>query len=356
MFRNLSVLLLLLVTSLCAQVSPNPAPDAADSNLQSFYVVGFGGEFTILDVQPSSHTASNVRFIRVYRACGTYHVRAEKHVFEDVSVAELVGGADLCASEKTFTAAVDAIKRKGVQEEWLDQYAIVAQCGSETRVHHLFWPEYLHFNTLEKKAPHIARFWSVPENIWRRYDPERGRQGLVDAVFGRASEWRHDSEQAAIDIRGGDFDLAVPDLPPGHQTEGKFKLSDLVPEAAEATGPEEDFGVVEDLDHLAVEKYEAIQYPPMARIAHIQGDVMLQISIDSATGSTTAVTALSGHPILARAATDAITKWVFLHPYLAPNPLLVKVNFTMHCPPTIETTTVVEKSRKKPRKKHRTKD
>jgi periplasmic protein TonB len=56
------------------------------------------------------------------------------------------------------------------------------------------------------------------------------------------------------------------------------------------------------------------QYPPMAKIAHIQGDVILAATI-SKSGIIENLHVVSGHPILAQAAMDAVKQWKY-KPYL----------------------------------------
>lgn len=56
------------------------------------------------------------------------------------------------------------------------------------------------------------------------------------------------------------------------------------------------------------------QYPQMAKIAHIQGDVTLHILIDKE-GHVSKVKQKSGHPMLIQAATDAVSKWDY-QPFL----------------------------------------
>jgi protein TonB len=55
-------------------------------------------------------------------------------------------------------------------------------------------------------------------------------------------------------------------------------------------------------------------YPQMARIAHIQGDVLLQATI-SKTGVIENLRAVQGHPILIQAAMDAVKQWKY-KPYI----------------------------------------
>ncbi|HXA84495.1 MAG TPA: TonB family protein [Candidatus Dormibacteraeota bacterium] len=55
-------------------------------------------------------------------------------------------------------------------------------------------------------------------------------------------------------------------------------------------------------------------YPQMARIAHIQGDVLLQATI-SKSGVIENLRAVQGHPILIQAAMDAVKQWKY-KPYI----------------------------------------
>jgi protein TonB len=56
------------------------------------------------------------------------------------------------------------------------------------------------------------------------------------------------------------------------------------------------------------------QYPAMARVAHIQGDVILA-AIISKSGVIENLHLVQGHPILAQAAMDAVKQWKY-RPYL----------------------------------------
>ena len=58
----------------------------------------------------------------------------------------------------------------------------------------------------------------------------------------------------------------------------------------------------------------APQYPQMARIAHITGDVVLKITIDR-TGQVRDIAATEGHPILIQSSIDAVKQWKY-RPYV----------------------------------------
>ncbi len=69
-------------------------------------------------------------------------------------------------------------------------------------------------------------------------------------------------------------------------------------------------------------------YPQMARIAHIQGDVVLQATI-SKTGAIENLRAISGHPILQQAALETVKQWRY-KPYLLNNePVEIETTITV---------------------------
>jgi len=74
------------------------------------------------------------------------------------------------------------------------------------------------------------------------------------------------------------------------------------------------------------------EYPPDAKDQHIQGIVLLQVWIDKE-GNVSDVHLISGHPLLAPAAIDAVKQWKYKPYLLEGNPIevetQVKVNFTL---------------------------
>jgi len=74
------------------------------------------------------------------------------------------------------------------------------------------------------------------------------------------------------------------------------------------------------------------QYPQMAKIAHIQGDVILAATI-SKNGTIENLHQVSGHPILVQAAMEAVKQWKYKPYLLNGEPVevetTVKVSFKM---------------------------
>ena len=78
---------------------------------------------------------------------------------------------------------------------------------------------------------------------------------------------------------------------------------------------------------LLVNKVEP-QYPSMAKIAHVQGDVVLQATI-SKNGQIENLRAISGHPILIQAAMDAVKQWKYRPYALNGEPVEVDTTITV---------------------------
>ncbi|HLY61433.1 MAG TPA: TonB family protein [Terriglobia bacterium] len=74
-------------------------------------------------------------------------------------------------------------------------------------------------------------------------------------------------------------------------------------------------------------------YPREAKAAHIQGDVVLQVTLDEE-GSVSDVEIESGPPALAKSAIDAVRQWQFSKPFQAPVTTTVTINFTLADPET----------------------
>ena len=75
------------------------------------------------------------------------------------------------------------------------------------------------------------------------------------------------------------------------------------------------------------------QYPPMARTARIEGQVVLRAVIGR-DGTIQNLRLISGHPLLVKAAIDAVSRWRYRPYYLNGEPIEVEtqvtVNFTLN--------------------------
>jgi len=317
---------------------PQTLPPPILQSPQSFYVATFAHDsWTIVDVQPASGVDTRVRFIRVYPACGTYRIDESEYLFENVSVAGLAAGADICADEGAVAEIIQSSEKKGEDLFGEESQGTAARCGSQVYVHKLPPVESLRFSRVETRAPRVAALWALSQRISERFMKEAGRDLFLHSPWeSRPAEERQRAEAAAVEIRNGDFDLATPELPDYRRIDGRSKLSDVMPDPQESTAPEHNSVVVphQDIQGLLIHEV-TVSYPQMANIAHIGGDVEVEVSIDPETGKVISAVAKSGHPILQQAATEAIRQWVIIR-YCGPNPLSLTVHFEFHCPPLIE--------------------
>lgn len=340
--------------------SPVPLLATLPQPPESFYVVALeNGSWSIVDVQPASDSETKVRFIRIRRACGSYRIDESEYLFEHLSVVQLAAAADLCAREDAVAKLIRSASKKD-QDSWGEEsQGIAAVCGTEKRLHELPPVNSLRFSRIQSAAPRTAALWSLAQEIRARFVKETGHEVWLSVPWeSRPAEEKERAQTAAVEIRNGDFDLAAPTIPEDHRDDERAKLSEVMPDSQEATAPEVNFGDVPDSDIPGILLHkEMINYPQMAIIAQISGDVEVEVSIDHDSGKVTSVVAKTGHPILQNAATDAIRKWV-IGRYSGPNPLTFVVRFQYNCAPLIETERayVAKKTRKplhkRARKKH----
>jgi TonB family protein len=99
----------------------------------------------------------------------------------------------------------------------------------------------------------------------------------------------------------------------------KLESSQPAPQAPETAAPQEPGAAAPQVKRLRIapgvlegmilRKVEP-KYPPMARVAHIQGDVRMLVTIDKE-GNVHILKVVSGHPILVQAAMDAVKEWKY---------------------------------------------
>jgi TonB family protein len=84
----------------------------------------------------------------------------------------------------------------------------------------------------------------------------------------------------------------------------------------------------DDTPALKLEHAVPPEYPPLARLAHVQGDVSFTVIVDE-NGEVTDIKLLSGHPLLVKAAMDAVSQWKYMKPATAPMHFELTVRFEL---------------------------
>lgn len=236
------------------------------------------------------------------------------------AVADLLGKTNPCTiSEKELRR-----ERKRCKNCLVFSGANVAmqiQCGSQTRI--------IRADILDRdmfdRAPNTPEHTSWTMQLLTRVDQAVGPGVMEHPIFPIAEERKDDAvtqdSDALRDISGGKYDRlfqGAPDRP-----------SDLY-HAAQIAPPAP---AVRLLSSTPFQPVTAVQpaYPPLARLARVEGRVTFTVDIDPS-GGTTAFKVESGHPMLRAAAEEAVASWKFPKE-AAGQRNQATIEFATNCPP-----------------------
>jgi Gram-negative bacterial TonB protein C-terminal len=271
-------------------------------NASGFYIVsiGFsdvvpGWHRSVLELRPEGGDVL-VRYICVVPSsiyCGkATRILETTARLPNTSLLAIAGGLNLCAIDpEALGRTIKAFpETQGLRAFAGDRYTIVANCGSNGRVIRLPGDWELDLARLKRKRPRIAALWLLEKTIGTR---AFGPFPSIDVVpTEMAAQLRPVGEAILSELRSGKFDAG---LAPRSFKEDVAALSDAPA-----------FGVnLVNADHFRFDRYVDPVYPPFAKEARISGTVELEITSNPTTGETEQVTLVSGHPLLAQAATAA---------------------------------------------------
>jgi TonB family protein len=309
-----------------ARVGWSESPASASS----FYIVsvGFsdalpGWHHSVLEVKEDGKDAI-VRYIRVMPSnnyCGKItKIGVSSARLADTSLINVAGGLNLCAIDsQALGPTIKAFpETKHLMVFAGDYYAIVANCGSDTRVIRLPGDWKLDLARLKRKRPEIARLWILEQTIGTR---AFGAFPSLDAVPPKMAAQLQSADEAILsELKSGKYDLG---LAPQSFKEDVAALSDAPPFSVHLV----------NADHFHFDRYVDPMYPPLALQARVSGAVELEVTSNPINGETERVTVVSGHPLLTTAATDAARQWRFVPGAdAAPRATHVRLEFIFRCP------------------------
>lgn len=174
--------------------------------------------------------------------------------------------------------------------------AMEVQCGSGTRIIRSAVLDRDLFGQHPGTPQHTLQTMELLANL----EQATGPGPLDKPVFPVSGETKLDqpSSPASQEIAAGKYDALF-------QT---ARLSEIF-RAAQKTPHREPVRLVSSLP-MQPETYVEPEYPQMARIAHIEGTVLLKLQIGPA-GDVTSSVCTGAHPILCASAKDAASKWKF---------------------------------------------
>ena len=145
--------------------------------------------------------------------------------------------------------------------------------------------------------------WKFRPFVTHQQPGDAGEPVEVGAAVALTFDFRKPIDVAALGAPAG--------MAPCNPREGAATITEFVQPKADPNRPVFGAPVIEPsrAEEMLAHKVEA-RYPQMAKIAHIQGNVIVQVLIDKQ-GHVAGTKPISGHPILIQAALDAVKQWEF---------------------------------------------
>jgi TonB family protein len=238
----------------------------------------------------------------------------------DESVSSLLGPTSLCTiPEKDLRR--EARRCKGCLHFSGVDVEIQVQCGGQSRR--------IRMSVLDRdmfgNAPRTPRRTSWTMTLLSRLDRALGAgvmdQPLFDVPDVPAPPHPEESWPMLEDLRRGKFDALFEGTPD--------KPSELSRESR-STPPQPTVELSSSAP-FRPSSYDPPNYPPIARLAHVEGQVAFTIEVTS-DGSVTNMRILSGHVMLRKAVDSAVTSWVFPKE-AAGQEIRATIDFKTNCPP-----------------------
>jgi TonB family protein len=334
-------LFLLPPTFVAVALTFGNTPTTRDSSsLQSFYIVSnfFSDDLSssfieILNLEPNGNNtrADVIRISSANRYCGGFLVRATERTLTNTAPAK-IAGADVCA----YTPAAVAVALKNAPPNLLadpsdsSTETVVAKCGTQQRTFEFPHPAEIDIKTLKRQSPGVFRLWNLAYDV--RRDTFGKKFTFTDLSPEEEREREKEGTKSLSMIKSGKFQDAFSGAAcptPLCQTNYlAWMLRDYSGAPVNADPASVD---LIDSSSFKFATYEPPRFSPVAKTAHIQGEVQLSISADPATGVVKDVRLLSGNPILGIAAVDAAKKWQFSPGSQRAETTEVTLKFDFHC-------------------------
>jgi len=333
------------------------AEENGRSKLDGFYVVReaisdaspFWFKY-ILEVSPDKDGAT-VRYIRIAPLnswcrhaitlkAAVVHLRGR-------SPRDLVGAGNPCVVTHDDFERVIENSRVAHMEGLFDSalWNVVARCGNTEKVFHFPYPERVDLDRLKKRSPRVKALWNLESKIVKK---AFGKKSVFyDIPHDRDLELQRLGVELLPELRSGRYDKGFHDYCSDSRTgsgtsQGSIgapaqpcsrqPLASLLRDYREPLLSQEPIPQLVNADELHFLKFELPNYPPLAKLASIQGQVVLNVKFDQESGDAKDVTILSGHPLLAKSAQAAALRWKLDPKAQTANPMRVVLNYAFNCP------------------------
>ena len=234
------------------------------------------------------------------------------------SPATLLGSTNLCKiPEKTLGRELKRCKNCLVFSG--AEVVMQVQCGTHSRL--------IRSNILDKDmfdpAAHTPKHTSWTMQLLERLDTAVGPGVMDKPMFPISEKEAHSANKlhsvTLQDLSAGKYDVLFQGAP--------NKPSDLY-RAAQNPPPPPSVRLM-DSAPIAPENFVAPGYPPLARLAHVEGVLSFTVEID-ANGGTGILVFQSGHPLLREAVKKAVSGWKFRQD-ASIQQIKATIEFTLNC-------------------------
>jgi TonB family protein len=291
--------------------------------------------YRILDVKQEG-VDSLVRYFRIAPrsvSCPREIVQAVEARVANTTPAQLVEKNNPCALKSAALKA--AIKKYAQHAGGLEtiSFGVVAQCDGVPVSLSLPRPESVKWKSLKGAHPEMAHLWDlsseVTDRVFGSKDIFRDRTeeddlalqhagkkfvrelvagrydaGLAAAAKGTLQNWRHPSFRKLLEDYRGPISVSQANNAPGLLNPERYQFS----------------------------KFVAPNYPPLAKMARIEGNVELRLTVDQASGEVSGVALVSEHPLLKDSAIAAAKQWRFTPNSATSETVNVTLDYSLRCP------------------------
>ncbi len=292
--------------------------------------------YRLIDVRQEGSDAI-IRYSRIAPVsewCPRVMVQSAEARVANTSPAALVGTNNPCAVKTAdLRAALKKYKQRAGVFEAIS-FGVVTQCGSSSIVLRLPIDLTVRMSALKAAHPEIARLWDLPAEI-----TERGF-GPKDIFHDRDEEdeiaLQQAGEKIVPELLSGRFDIGLAEAVQGNVGSGQSpSFGSLLASyqgpvsAAEASGRA--FPTLVNKERYRFTEYLTFPYPPLAAMAHIEGKVDLQLTVDQSTGEVLNALAVAGHPLLKEDAVHAVKRWRFDPESMSSGNISLTLDYSLQC-------------------------
>ena len=303
---------LMAINAWCAEI---PTPSQMYIVSAAFSDFGALFYYRVVDVRTDGSDVA-IRYSRIGWTnpgfCPRKIVQSAQVRLSNRTIKDLVKGNNPCAVNPRDLAAT--VKKYSITAGHFETFSagVVATCGPMTHVLELPDESKVDLKKLKSANSKMGRLWDLISDVvhpaFGKDDIFQGRTEAEDLVLQRAGQ------EMVPELGSGHYDEGLAAAMHGNRTGWRHpSFRDLLNDyRGPITNSEAKAAfsiVLVDADQYRFKAFAKPDYPVLAAMARIQGDVTMQLSIDLATGDVTSVEASSGNKILQDNAVAAAKKW-----------------------------------------------